>query len=88
MQLSWKGGSGAGVFQWILQNFLEHLFTEHLLGTASVFARVSRCLVIRMASNEKITKLMLYLPFSSSGIALENFTFYSNSTLWKLYKVS
>ena len=31
-----KGDCGTGVFLWVLWNFLEHLFTEHLRATASI----------------------------------------------------
>ena len=36
LKLYQKRDSGTGVFLWILWNFLEHLFTEHLWTTASI----------------------------------------------------
>ena len=46
-----KKDFGTGVFLWILQNFLEHFFTEHLQVTASVLAlSSSQCYTIDLAS--------------------------------------
>ena len=48
---------GTGVFLWILRNFEEHLFTEHLWTTASVIIRFStfpKSLPFRLGSGKTI----------------------------------
>ena len=69
LQLYWKIDSGTGVLLWILWNFQEHLLTEHIRVTASIFSssmiHLLKKVIIGIITEVLKTLGALLLPFIS-----------------------